>query len=183
MHNGLTGLLHARVVVHWRVRKHDFRIHQERDTEETCIAKLRGFALPFRPDPTPRLSMLLTSYPPPSPAPLPHSPSWALPCVLTESDVQVVGYVVALMHVATMGFLALLGTMKVFRTYRGWHSSGLVIKRVVVMEKSNVAVSQNPLFIPAEQRVPREDAIGVSVGFPTCQVKWWQNITPMGRVG
>ncbi len=63
-----------------------------------------------------------------------------------------VGYVVALVHVATMCGMALLCITKVFRTYRGWHSSGLVIKRVVVMEKSNVAVSQNPLFVPGELR-------------------------------
>jgi hypothetical protein len=64
-----------------------------------------------------------------------------------ESDVLIVGYVVAALHMVSTVGLALLCLMKAYRTYHGIHSSGYTFAKEVAVEHTAVAVSQNPLFV------------------------------------
>jgi hypothetical protein len=50
-----------------------------------------------------------------------------------ESDVLIVGYVVAALHMVSTVGLALLCALKAYRTYRGIHSSGNVDEKSVVL--------------------------------------------------
>ncbi len=67
-------------------------------------------------------------------------------CAHAEADAIVVGYIVAVLHVVTSLLLAILGLVKLFRTYRGWHSSGNMVEKALVTAITSVRVSQNPMF-------------------------------------